>query len=432
MNAKTKATPLHGWHMDQGANMASFGGYEMPLWYPAGAKAEHLAAIRAAGLFDTSHMAVITLEGQDARVLLQHCFSKDLDHCIGKNKTPLITGRCVYGVFLNPEAEVIDDAIVYQFNATTYMLVVNASMGAPITAHLQQHIAPQWDVDVLDHSDQVGKIDLQGPASGIILSKILTDPTRLFDKLIYFSFKGSFDNELLPIQAVELVDGSTVMISRTGYTGEFGFELFVPLDKLAPIWNLLLTVGKEHGLIACGLAARDSLRAGAGLPLSHQDIGPWPFVNNPWLFTLPWDDSGKQFSKDFIGVTALTTSNYTQCTLPFAGYDPRKITINKKCLVTDLSGKPMGSVLTCATDMAIGRVDDTIISIATAEEDGRPKDFNPRGLCCGFIRINQIVTPGTKVILTDGKRKLEVEIRTDIRPHRTARKPIQAMLQLAG
>ena len=96
-----KTTPLHSWHVEHNANMAAFGGYEMPLWYPAGAKAEHLAVINAAGLFDTTHMAVLTLKGPKVHGLLQTCFSKDLDRCIGPQKGPLASGRCVYGVFLD-------------------------------------------------------------------------------------------------------------------------------------------------------------------------------------------------------------------------------------------------------------------------------------------------------------------------------------------
>ena len=143
MEKSMKITRLHGWHVDHNANMATFGGYEMPLWYPSGAKAEHLAVLTAAGLFDTSHMAVLTLHGSSARTLLQRCLSKDLERCIGPQKTPLIPGRCVYGVFLDPAAGVIDDAIVYQCSETDYMIVVNASMGGPIAAHLQREQAGQ-------------------------------------------------------------------------------------------------------------------------------------------------------------------------------------------------------------------------------------------------------------------------------------------------
>jgi aminomethyltransferase len=96
--------------------------------------------------------------------------------------------------------------------------------------------------------------------------------------------------------------------------------------------------------------------------------------------------------------------------------------------VTDASGTPIGSILTCTTDMAIDRIDGKIISLATPMTAGRPEPFTPRGLCCGFVRVERMLPPGTEIFLTDGKRKLKVEIRDEIRPDRTARKPIQTML----
>jgi aminomethyltransferase len=111
---------------------------------------------------------------------------------------------------------------------------------------------------------------------------------------------------------VELVDGTPVLISRTGYTGEFGFELFVSIDKLAALWSMVLEAGRDKGVLACGLAARDSLRAGAVLPLSHQDIGPWSFLHNPWPFALPYNDDNTTFSKDFIGGSSLLQSTWSK------------------------------------------------------------------------------------------------------------------------
>ncbi len=423
-----KTTPLHSWHCSQGANMGEFGSYEMPLWYPAGAKAEHLAVINTAGLFDTSHMAVLTINGKDGRTLIQRCFTKDIDACIGQNKTPLVAGRCVYGIFLNQEGGVIDDAIVYQFTDNDYMLVVNAAMGKTIQTHLADHVLPDEQVNVHDLTDQVGKMDIQGPASGRILAKIIKDPAVLFDKMIYFSFKGSFDQNKLPFDQAELLDNTPLMVSRTGYTGEFGFELFVAPQHITSLWQQLLEAGKEEGLIPCGLAARDSLRSGAGLPLSHQDIGDWPFADNPWLFTLPRDPDSNSFTKNFVGREMLESMASSAWTLPFAGYDLRKIPLGEKSKVTDLDGNILGIPLTCTTDMAIDRVNHAIISLASSEEEGKPEDFQPKGLCCGFVKINTKLDAGTQVILTDGKRKLKVEIREDIRPGRTARRPVTKMI----
>ncbi len=415
-----KKTVLHDWHVDKGANMALFGNYDMPLWYKTGAKAEHLAVIQAAGIFDTSHMAAVSVTGEGAKALLQHCFSKDLDSCIGKGQTELIDGRCVYGVFLNADGTVIDDAIVYQLQHETFMVVVNAGMGGVIAGHLQNNVGQQA-VSIVDLTDKVGKMDIQGPESARILKKILKDPAKVFERMVYFSFKGGF-NLLQTSQPLALTDGTPVLLSRTGYTGEFGFELFVPIDRLVSLWSMILEAGSENGVLACGLAARDSLRAGAVLPLSHQDIGPWPFLNNPWPFALPWKDDHVTFSKDFIGAAALLKKNWDKHTLPFAGYDPRKIAAGDESYVISETGERLGTILTCTTDMAIGRENGEIISIAGN------RNFQAKGLCCGFVLLERKCSPGEQIILTDGKRKIKVEIRADVRPDRTARKPIGAML----
>ncbi len=414
----TKKTVLHSWHVANGANMALFGNYDMPLWYKTGAKAEHLAVIQGAGIFDTSHMAVVSVRGKGARALLQHCLSKDLDFCLGQGKSGLVDGRCVYGVFLKDDGTVIDDAIVYQLQAESFMVVVNAGMGGEIADHLRNNGGDRV-VIVIDLSDRVGKMDIQGPDSGRILKKIIKDPAAVFEQLGYFSFKGGF-GELQSSASLELIDQTPMLLSRTGYTGEFGFELFVPIDRLVSLWSMVLEAGGDEGVLACGLAARDSLRAGAVLPLSHQDIGPWPFLNNPWPFALPFNDKG--FSKDFIGAKALLRSKWDKHTLPFAGFDPRKIVAGNDSFVASETGERLGTILTCTTDMAIGRVEGEIVSIA-----GNPQ-FQAKGLCCGFVLLDKKCVPGDQVILTDGKRKIRVEIRADIRPNRTARKAMKLMV----
>ena len=420
-------TVLHAWHVAGGANMAIFASYHMPLWYASGVRNEHLAVLTGAGLFDTSHMAVITVQGKTARQLLQQCFSKDLDACLGLSGAPLLPGRCVYGVFLDTRGHVIDDSIVYQVAGDLYMVVVNAGMGGCVAAHLESNKGLSAPL-ISNLTDRVGKMDVQGPASARILKKILKDPDSVLPKMAYFSFKGWFQDTEPGIARVELLDGTPVMISRTGYTGEFGFELYVDVSATVGLWEMILAAGREFNLIPCGLAARDSLRAGAVLPLSHQDIGHWPFVNNPWLFALPWDKTGRGFRKDFIGADALLHCRDQEYTLPFAGYDPRKINAGENSLVTDADGLRIGSILTCTTDMSIGRVGRNIVSIATAEASGRPKDFNAKGLCCGFVKVKKQVKVGQEVVLTDGKRRIRVEIRADIRPDRTARCAMASML----
>ena len=307
------------------------------------------------------------------------------------------------------------------------MVVVNAGMGGTVAAHLRANGAPD-DPMVTDHTDHVGKIDLQGLAAAKVLGKIVRDPEAVFRSMAYFSFKGRIDSLGKGEEQVELRCGSPVILSRTGYTGEFGFELYMDPAMVTTVWEEILQAGREFGVIPCGLAARDSLRAGACLPLSHQDIGPWPFVNNPWIFALPWTPGGRGFTKDFIGAQALLSSQGGDHTLPFAGYDARKITPGPESAVFDLQGERIGSILTCTTDMAIGRVGTAIVAIGTAEGAGRPAGFIARGLCCGFVKVKGALAPGQEVILADGKRRITVEIRRDIRPGRTALCAMDKML----
>ena len=416
----TKKTVLHDFHCQEGANMALFGNYDMPLWYASGTKTEHLTVIKSAGIFDTSHMAVVTVKGAGARALLQHCLTKDMDSCIGKNKTPLTEGRCVYGLFLDDDGLVIDDAIIYNLSTDSYMVVVNAGMGGSIAKHLENQSQGQT-IRIEDLTDKVGKMDIQGPDSARVLSKIVKNPGQLFEKMMYFSFKGGFDS-CEGTTTVQLSDGTDVLVSRTGYTGEFGFELFCEVKHLVSLWNQILEAGKDFSVIPCGLAARDSLRAGAVLPLSHQDIGHWPFAHTPWSFAIADKDENGEFTKDFHGAKALLASDWQKHTLAFAGFDPRKIGAEDANYVTDLEGKKIGKILTCTTDMAIGRVDGEIKSIAGN------KELKLKGLCCGFVLLDREVQQGEVILLTDGKRKIKVEIRTDIRPQRTARCAIGTMV----
>lgn len=423
MSATAKRTRLYDYHLSSGAKIGSFGGYDMPLWYKTGPKKEHLVVIESAGIFDTSHMAVVTVTGRDAFTLLQKCHSKDLNACIGPKKMPLQTGKCVYGVFLNDRGWVIDDSIVYMIDEGFFMVIVNAGMGASIASHLTEQ-KESLEVSITDYTDQLGKFDVQGPAAARLIAKLIKNADAVLDKLPYFNFKGYFDSSSSISSPVLLEDDTPILLSRTGYTGEFGFEILVEGAEAISFWHRLLEAGEEFGALTCGLAARDSLRAGAVLPLSHQDIGDWPFLNHPWPFALPYTDDQAGFTKPFIGGQALLSSDFSEHTYAFAGFDPRKVIPGDDTWVEDSNGNRIGVVMTCATDMAIDRHEDTIYSIASED---RPQ-ISFKGLCCGFIRTTQVLQERDSVFLNGNNRKLEVEIRSDIRPARTARKAMHKML----
>jgi aminomethyltransferase len=424
MPQESKKTLLNQWHKSHGANMGIFSGYDMPLWYNTGIKEEHLAVLTRAGLFDTSHMAGVVVSGPDARVFLNWMFTKDLSRCLGLKTKPLVPGRCAYGAFLDENGHVVDDSIIFQLTDEQYMVYVNAGMGETITGHFRAY-QKKHDVQFEDWTDKIGKIDLQGPLAAKILKKVIKNSDHVLQDMIYFKFKGHFDMGIDAAEPVYFNDGTPVLISRTGYTGEFGFEIFMAPERLVGIWETILDAGNTVGVIPCGLAARDSLRAGAVLPLSHQDIGAWPYINHPWKFSLPFDDEQKQFTKKFLGDSALLNLKNPEYTYPFAGFDLRKVNGGAKALVfMERKESSIGTVLTCVTDMGIGRHENRIYSIAGPD---LPDNFEPRGLSCGFVKVNQKLKTGQILELRD-RRQIKVEVVEDIRPDRTAHKPMKQML----
>jgi len=421
MTESMKKTPLFDWHKAHGANIVEFGDYLMPVWY-GGARTEHLAVVSQAGLFDTSHMATLRVFGKDAYDLLQWCFTRNLDACVGKDGAPLTDGKCVYGLFLDGHGHAIDDSIVYKIKDGEFMVEVNASMGGPVAKHLTEQ-AKGRDVTVIDLTDNLGKIDIQGPAAIKIMAKVLKDPEAVFDKLPYFSAKGHFDPASTLAGQAQLLDGTPILVSRSGYTGEVGFELFVERAQTVKLWEAIMAAGEPFGLTPCGLAARDSLRAGAVLPLSHQDIGHWPCIHNPWPFALPLTPSGDGFTKTFLGSAALDQAADAPYTLTFVGHDFRKVDTHVARVFLD--GKEIGTVLTCVSDMAIGRHEGRIYSIASPDQ---PAGLVIKGLSCGFIKVGGKLAPGTAVELRDAKRAIQVQIETDVRPDRTARKALKSFM----
>jgi aminomethyltransferase len=304
------------------------------------------------------------------------------------------------------------------------MAVVNAGMGGRVARHLEEHKGNR-NVEITDLTDKVGKIDVQGPLSAKIVAGVVKSPEKVFEKLPYFSFKGDFESQSSLADQVRLIDGTPILLSRTGYTGEFGFEIFVDRDATVRLWKLILEAGKPFGIVPCGLAARDSLRCGAVLPLSHQDIGDWPFINHPWPFALAFADHDFGFTKQFIGHQALLDNENPEYTYAFVGKNLRKVSVGDPAVVLDTDGKQIGQVLSCATDMGIGRHGEKIYSIASPDQ---PEGFKPKGLCCGFIKVNIKMASGQVIEIQDKRRKLEVTIVDDIRPDRTARRPMKEML----
>ncbi len=410
MSGALRTTPLHDLHAALGAQLVDFGGWSMPLWYPSGAVREHLAVLTGAGLFDTSHMTALVAEGEHLRDFLNFALTREL--------RGLRPGRAAYSLILDARGGAIDDALVYPLPSPApgrerFALVINAGQGPAVIDHMRKLPGGEgfaWT----DLTGRLAKLDLQGPASFRILRSLVAEPERVFAKMPYFSFKGDLD---LAATDVRLLDGTPLFISRTGYTGELGFEIFLGAGQAPALWNALLEAGKEDGLIPCGLAARDSLRAGAVLPLSHQDIGPWPFINNPWTSALPLAADGG-FTKDFHGRAALDP-RAADHTRPFVGFDPRKVEPHEAVVIHE--GREVGRVLTAVAEMSLGRIDGRVVGLAGPD---RPEGWTPKGLVCGFVKIEADLPAGTEIRLKDARRELKAEICDDIRPGRTARQPL--------
>lgn len=247
-----RETPLRARHEARGARMVPFAGWVMPIQY-GGILQEHRAVRSAAGLFDLGHMGQVEVTGPDALAFLQATTTNDV--------AALEPGDAQYSLLPNEQGGVVDDIIVYRRpDGSGYMVVVNASNAAKDIAWLrrQRAAAPELGVAVDDISDRTGMIAIQGPRAEAIVAG-LTD--SVLSSLENFRWQEA------------MVAGITGMIARTGYTGEDGFEFYVPIEQVGTLWDALLDAGEEEGLVPIGLGARDTLRLEARMSLYGNELG---------------------------------------------------------------------------------------------------------------------------------------------------------------
>lgn len=254
--------------------MVEFAGWEMPVQF-SGVVEEHRAVRTAAGLFDVSHMGEIGVSGPDSEALLQRLTPNDVGG--------LTPGRTHYSALLTPEGTYLDDILVYRLGADEFLLVVNAANVAGDLAWIASH--SEGVVEVRDRSADYALLALQGPASAAVL-QTLTD-MDLTD-LRYYRFAGGS------------VADRAVLVSRTGYTGEDGFELYLGPEDAEPVWTAILTAGASRGVVPAGLGARNTLRLEAAMALYGQDIDG---RTTPFEAGLDW--TVKMGKGDFIGRAAL-------------------------------------------------------------------------------------------------------------------------------
>ncbi|CUH93360.1 glycine cleavage system aminomethyltransferase GcvT [Herbinix luporum] len=243
-----KKTVLYDCHIDLEGKMIPFGGYLMPVQYKSGVIKEHMAVRKAAGLFDVSHMGEVILKGSDALNNIQKLVTNDC--------SLMVDGQVKYSPMCNQDGGVIDDLLIYRIGKEEYLLVINAANRYKDIDWIRKHLF--GDVRLSDISDETALLALQGPLSKSILTK-LTDEKTLPIK--YYTFKENVD-----------IGGIKCMVSKTGYTGEEGYEIYCKNKDAVSLWELLLDKGSGEGLIPCGLGARDTLRLEAGLPLYGHEM----------------------------------------------------------------------------------------------------------------------------------------------------------------
>jgi len=277
-----KITALHDIHVKMGAKMTEFAGFHMPLWYK-GIIEEHMAVRKAVGVFDVSHMGDIIVEGEESTDFLSYILPSDF--------SKVKVGKATYTAFINHKGILIDDTIVTKLE-DKYLVVPNAAT-SELIYHWMFSLSGGYDVDIKNVSSQFSSIAVQGPKAEKLLQEIVDDnlSTLEFFHARFVKLKG------INIEKNDL-SGDYAYLSRTGYTGEDGFEFVVPNSNIVELWKKVLDVGKKHGIEPCGLGARDTLRMEKGFLLSGQDFHPEHEPRTPLEAGISWVIN---WDHDFLG-----------------------------------------------------------------------------------------------------------------------------------
>ncbi len=273
-----RKTPLNATHRSCRAKMVDFGGWDMPVEY-SGLIAEHMAVRTGVGLFDVSHMGEIQLRGPEALDAVQMVSMNDA--------SKLVEGQAQYSALLTPEGTFIDDILVYKFSPNDYLLVVNAGTRQKDFAWIKKH-AQRFHCHASDYSDYYSQLAIQGPQALAVLKKLTNVDLEKIKN--YWSVWG------------QVCGVPNVLISRTGYTGEDGFEIYIPSDEPTSVrvWNEILEAGREFEILPCGLGARNTLRMEASMPLYGHEI-----TEETNVFEAGLDRFCKLDKPEFIGQAAL-------------------------------------------------------------------------------------------------------------------------------
>jgi aminomethyltransferase len=295
--ASPRKTALNAVHRQMGAKMVDFNGWDMPVEYPkqGGLIAEHMAVRNGVGIFDVSHMGDIRVDGPEALAAIQHICMNDA--------SKLNVGQAQYSAMLYPQGTFVDDVIVHKMADDDYLIVINAGTREK-DYHWVRDNAKKFDCKVTDRSDEFTQIAIQGPR-GVDLLQKLTDADLSKVKFYWFTH-GT------------VCGLKNILIARTGYTAEDGFEIYVPSDEAtsARVWNEVLEAGKEFGVIPCGLGARNTLRLEGKLPLYGHEISD---EINVWEAGL--DRFCKMEKAEFTGQDALARAKEDGITRTLVGLE---------------------------------------------------------------------------------------------------------------
>ncbi len=342
-----KRTPLHDIHQALGARLVPFAGYLMPVQY-AGITAEHTAVRSGVGLFDVSHMGEFIVRGERALEFVNHVVSNDV--------TKLAEGQAQYAGLLTEQGTFVDDCLVYRL-ADRVMIVVNASNAARDFTHIAPH-AERFGVTLEDVSDAIALLALQGPEAERVLQP--HTPADLTGIAYYHALEESVAG--IP----------DVLISRTGYTGEDGFELYVPSDRAVELWEALT---RDPAVVPCGLGARDTLRLEAGMSLYGHEIDD---TVTPLEAGLAW--TVKLAKEDFVGREALAAQKAAGVPRKLVGFTFAERAIARQgYAVTDPVGAPSGSVCSGTMSPTLGTPIGTCFLPAEHASEGTAFTVDVRG-----------------------------------------------------
>lgn len=323
MNESLKRTPLYELHQKLGARMVPFGGWEMPVQY-AGVIEEHRAVRQAAGLFDVSHMGEFEISGPQALDLIQLVSTN--------NAAKLAVGEVQYSLMCYENGTVVDDILVYRLGEHRYWLVVNAGNTQKDWEwiNVARERAGLRNLELVNRSDEIALLALQGPKTEEILQPLA--PGAVLSEMAPFTHK----------MGVTVAGVPTLVLSRTGYTGEDGFEIYVKAGDAAALWEALLEAGEDEGLLPCGLGARDTLRFEAKLPLYGHEISD---QHNPLEAGLGFAVKLKK-GVDFIGREALAQIKERGLTRKLVGIEMIDRGIPRQGYPVAVGGQTVGEVTT--------------------------------------------------------------------------------------